>query len=1187
MSVVRYGALGGYYQQLIMEANTPVAVAANGAAMEVIGQVILPVNVSGFQFNQLFTVVHSLTVDCILGADCLLQHQAIIDCKQHCVTMSGVKLPFLVQQVCTNNSEINLVSNAVKVFETVVIAGRTIHPLEVLLPTEVTTLGVSEVLIEQQSSNVPSHLLFPRTLSRVTRGGHAVVQVTNASPTDITLYKNTTLGHCTPVQNLLAISTDNCETQATPTPSSPVIDLSHCDLSQSQKQQLQELLNRYDNVFAHPGEPLGRTNMVKHPIRTSGAPIRQPMHRLPASLKDTVNSQIQDMLDTGVIQPSCSPWASPVVMVKKKDGTWRFCVDYRKVNAITHHDAYPLPRIDATLDSLTGSTLFTTLDLASGYWQVELESSDKEKTAFSTTKGHFEFNVMPFGLTNAPATFQRLMECVLAGISGELCLAYLDDIIVFSATFEEHLHRLAVVLQRLQAANLKLKPAKCHFAQSKVEYLGHIISGDGIQVDPKKTTAISDYPVPADVKQLKQFLGLTNYYRKFIQNYASIAEPLHKLLRKNSGGYVWNEQCQQSFNLLKQKLVSPPILTYPDFKSPFIVATDASSIAVGGVLSQVQGGAEKVIAYWSRQLQRAERNYSTIEREALAVVASIKEFYPYLYGFPFTVVTDHNPLTSLKGLKDTGGRLTRWLMFLQQFNFDLKYKQGSKHTNADALSRQKPTTPPVSVITNISPLSVSKDDLIQLQKEDSQLSAVREHIEQGTTLPKCPPGLLRCYLQEGVLCRQYKESSTGAIHVQFVIPQSLKDTIVKEAHGLGHLGIKKTLNIIKTRFYWPGYEADVDRWIKQCNECQRRNQPQRALPAPLETIQATYPFEKISWDIMGPLPSTPRGHQYMLLVTDLFTKWVEAFPLVDTTATTLATTLMNEVVCRYGVPAYLHSDQGANLCSTVVQELCRLLGIHRTRTSAYHPEGNGQVERMNRTVENMLAKVIAEDQQNWDLYLPKVLLAYRTSIHEVTGFTPYHLVFGQSPQLPIDVITGHVDNKKSQSYPQFVKQTHGYLKRAYTMARQRLTQQHQRRKQFHDKDGTAEELYIGDVVWLYTPVVKRGNTRKFSSFWKGPYTIVDKTGPVNYKLQLLGGTQTLVVHRNRIKPCNNPCDHLPTMSSSVSQTANSGPTGTTAQNAGIAGYTSSTDEASGSVGASTRPVRTHRLPTRFDNFVPS
>ena len=914
-------------------------------------------------------------------------------------------------------------------------------------------------LIEQQSSNSPNHLLFPRTLSKVTSGGHIFIQVINISPNDITLYKNTKLGCCTPVENLLAITTDNTDTASIQTTPPPVIELSSANLSHSQKEHLQELLNRYSDVFASPGGPLGQTNMVKHPIKTTGTPIRQPMRRLPVSLKDTVDSQIQEMLKNSVIQPSCSPWASPVVMVKKKDGTWRFCVDYRKINAATHQDAYPLPRIDATLDSLAGSTLFTTLDLASGYWQVELEPSDKEKTAFSTPKGHFKFNIMPFGLTNAPATFQRLMECVLAGISGELCLAYLDDIIVFSATFEEH-----------------------------------------------------------------------------------IAEPLHKLLQKNSGGYVWNDQCQLSFNLIKQKLANPPILTYPDFKLPFIVATDASSTAIGGVLSQVQDGVEKVVAYWSRQLQKAERNYSTIEREALAVVSGIKEFYPYLYGFRFTVVTDHNPLTSLKGLKDTEGRLTRWIMFLQQFNYDLKYKQGSKHTNADALSRQQPTPVPVSTLSNVSPLLVSKDDLIHHQKEDTQLSAVREHIEQGIALPKCPPGLHRCYLQEGVLYRQYKESSTGTTHVQFVIPQSLKETVMKEAHGLGHLGIKKTLDIIKTRFYWPGYEADVERLVKQCDECQKRNQPHPAHPAPLETIQATYPFEKISWDIMGPLPLTSRENQYMLVVTDLFTKWVEVFPLADITATTLATILMNNIVSRYGVPAYLHSDQGANLCSTVVQELCRLLGIHRTRTSAYHPEGNGQVERMNRTIEGMLAKMIANDQHNWDLYLPKALLAYCTSIHDVTGFTPYRLVFGQSPQLPIDVMTGHVDSNKSQSYPQFVKQTHGYLKNAYTMVRQRLVQQHLCRKRLHDKAGTAEELYIGDVVWLYTPVVKCGNTRKFSSFWKGPYTIVDKPGPVNYKLQLLGGTQTVMVHRNCIKPCYNPCAHLPDTLTSVSKSTSNLPT---------------------------------------------
>ena len=293
------------------------------------------------------------------------------------------------------------------------------------------------------------------------------------------------------------------------------------------------------------------------------------------------------------------------------------------------------------------------------------------------------------------------------------------------------------------------------------------------------------------------------------------------------------------------------------------------------------------------------------------------------------------------------------------------------------------------------------------------------------------------------------------------------------------------------------------------------------------SFRATHPFERLSWDIMGPLPVTPRGNQYILVVTDLFTKWVEAFPLMNTTAITLATVLMNDIVCRFGVPEYLHSDQAANLRSAVVQELCHLLGIHSTKSSAYHPEGNGQVERFNRTVEAMLAKVIDEDHQNWDLYLPKALFAYRTSLHEVTGFTPFHLTFGRSPTLPIDAMLGRTNKAKVQSYPQFVRQTHGYLTQAYTLTRHRLSQYHLRQKHHHDKGGTATELQVGDVVWLYTPVVKRGNTRKFSSFWRGPYTIVDKPRPVNYKIQILGGTQNLVVHRNRIKLCYNATDHLP------------------------------------------------------------
>ena len=447
----------------------------------------------------------------------------------------------------------------------------------------------------------------------------------NVSPTPLTIHQGTKLGEYTPPAELMLINSTTSTHLPLPIESTLcVVDLSQCNLSPAQKQKLLDLLHDYGDLFAIDGGPLGRTSLVKHAIHTEGPPIRQPNRQQPVALKNTIDSEVQKMLQQGVIKPSHSPWSSPVVMVKKKDGLWRFCIDYRQLNSATHRDAYPLPRVDATLDSLAGSTLFTTLDLASGYWQVEVEHQDKEKTAFSTSRGHYEFNVMPFGLTNAPATFQCLMECTLAGLSGEQCLIYLDDIIIFSTTFEEHLQHLASVFDRLRSAGLKLKAKKCSFANTHVNYLGHVISRHGIEPDKAKIAAVSTYPTTQNCKDVKQFLGLSNYYRRFIPAYAQIAEPLHHLLRKTSESFQWTAECEAFFNALKAKLTTSPVLAYSRFTAPFIVSTYASNSAIGGILSQVQEGHERVIAYWSRQLQKAERNYSTIEREVLAVVEAVR-----------------------------------------------------------------------------------------------------------------------------------------------------------------------------------------------------------------------------------------------------------------------------------------------------------------------------------------------------------------------------------------------------------------------------------------------------------------------------------------------------------------------------------------------------------------------------------
>ena len=448
---------------------------------------------------------------------------------------------------------------------------------------------------------------------------------------------------------------------------------------------------------------------------------------------------------------------------------------------------------------------------------------------------------MPFGLTNAPATFQRLMECVLAGLTPSECLAYLDDIIVFSTSFAEHLSRLQAVFRRLQHAGLKLKPNKCYFSRKEVRYLGHIVTAEGVKPNPAKTEAVSTYPVPQDVHELRQFLGLANYYRRFVKDYSRIAESLHQLTRKTSKGFQWTPSRQEAFEELKDRLTTP-ILGYPVFSQEFILHTDASATALGAFLCQAQNGQERVISYWSRQLSKPERNYSTIEREALAAVATIKEFYPYLYGFSFTLVTDHNPLTAFKSLKDVGGRLARWMMFLQQFQLKIEYKPGKVHSDADALSRRPSgsggkgdggdgnwgsSSGCITLVSTLQPTFLNATDIKSEQQKDKDLKPLLEQIQAGLPVPSSTrPGLRKCLLVDGVLCRKYMEHGMTP-RTQIVIPSSLQDTVSKQLHDLsGHLGIRKTMGKVKERFYWPGYEHDVELHVQECGKCQRRNPPQ-------------------------------------------------------------------------------------------------------------------------------------------------------------------------------------------------------------------------------------------------------------------------------------------------------------------------------------------------------------------------
>jgi hypothetical protein len=460
------------------------------------------------------------------------------------------------------------------------------------------------------------------------------------------------------------------------------------DLTREQQRQFDNLLEEYQDIIANEDSPPGHTDLVNHRIVTEDTlPIKQRPYRISPTEHEFVGKEIDRMLDQGIIRPSYSPWTSPIVLVKKKNGQTRFCVDYRKLNKITKRDAYPLPRIDEILDSLGKAKWFTSLDMASGYWQVEMNESDREKTAFITKQGTYEFNVMPFGLTNAPATFQRLMDRIFYDIKDKYVLVYLDDINIYSATFEDHLKHLKNVFERVRKANLKLNLDKCHFCKKELAFLGHVINHTGIKPDPAKVEKVKNFAIPTNITELRGFIGLASYYRRFILNFATIVEPMNKLLRKNIP-YKWDEKCQTAFEQLKDKLTTAPILTYPDFSKPFLLYTDASYKGLGAVLAQLdEEGNEHVIAYASRSLVGAEVNYATTEIECLATVWAMKYFRPYIYLQEFSLITDHSALQWMLNNPTPSKRMTRWILTIMDYPFRIQYRKGRKHQNADALSR--------------------------------------------------------------------------------------------------------------------------------------------------------------------------------------------------------------------------------------------------------------------------------------------------------------------------------------------------------------------------------------------------------------------------------------------------------------------------------------------------------------------
>ena len=920
-----------------------------------------------------------------------------------------------------------------------------------------------------------------------------------------------------------------------------IVELSSNELDSEEKEQFFSLLAENADIFAMSKSNLGHTTKLKHNIHTGTAfPIRQSVRRLPPQRRQEVQQLLADMIENEVVQPSSSPWASPIVLVRKKDNSFRFCVDYRKLNNVTHKDAYPLPRIDDTLSTLSGSKWFSTIDLLSGYWQVDVAEEDRPKTAFCTTEGLFEFKAMPFGLCNAPATFQRLMDLVLAGLQWSQCLVYLDDVIIIGHTFSEHLANLSLVFQRLRAAGLKLQPKKCDFLKHKVTYLGHVVSDVGVSTDPSKVEKVASWPVPTTTKEVQQFLGLAGYYRRFIQDFAEKARPLHRLTERNAI-FKWSIESQNAFETLKTHQCSAPVLAYPDFNKPFLLDTDASDTGIGAVLSQPdEHGRECVIAYASRLLSKPERRYCVTRRELLAVVAFTKHFRHFLIGRHFTLRTDHGSLTWLKNFREPEGQMARWLERLQEFDFTIFHRPGKKHTNADALSRlpcrqcgrdrhcQNGET------TIAATSLVGGEDIGKLQQQDNTIGPVLQaklNGEKPTRTQCMSKGSRRLFqiwdqllVQNDALYRQYERPDHSTVILQQLVPESKRDEVLRELHeGTlgGHLGEDKTIARIKECFYWPGYHKDTSNWCKTCSTCCTRKTPAPKNRALLQSIKVGSPLQVVAVDIVGPLPESDNGNAYILVVGDYFTRWMEAYPIPNQEAVTFANVITNEFFFRFSPPEQLHSDQGKQFESQVIAEICKLLGIKKTRTTPYHPQSDGLVERFNRTLIAMLSTAATDHPFDWEAQLRPLCMAYNTSIHTTTGYSPFFLMYGRKVQLPLELMYGGPPSAPGYtSTTEYATQLKITLQEAYQRVREKTGQKLDRQKELYDEKVHGKPYSKGDLVWLHTTVTRKGTARKFHHPWTGPFLVIKRLSEAVYRLQHVENkNKRPVVHFDRLKLC--------------------------------------------------------------------
>ena len=1116
--------------------SAPEVFMADGNRLNVIGRVKCDITLpNGVTYKWPFVIVKNILIDGFVGSDLMKEVGALTDHLTDTVYFRpsdfSQNLISLEQCVKTRLRDVTRPCDSVQAIsvrlskDVCVRAGcKRIVCVEI---DESVNPGSALVVVEPDQEYFKTRNSTALAAAQSDNPNNMLLAVANLSDQPVTLKKGEVVGKVQCVDEVSPVSPLNleqntnrtnarCSVKTISTSDSMILPIGFKvdlpDLPHDQTKLVKSLLAEFKDIFSSGEFDVGCTKLVQHNIEISSSkPILERPRRLAVHVQVKIQEMINDMLKCGIIQPSQSPWCAPVVVVTKKNGSKRLCVDFRKLNAVTIRDSYPLPRIDDVLSVLSGCRYFSVLDMKSGYHQIEVAPEDRSKTAFSIGTGLYEWVRMPFGLVNAPATFSRLMTTLLAGLSFEEVVSYLDDILVYSRSFLDHLAALRRVFERFRAANLKLSPEKCKWFRQETEFLGFLVTEKGVATHPEKIEKVKNVPIPSSPKDVRAFLGLASYYRRHVKDFAKIAFPLTQLLCKDvikRKQFVWSIECESAFQLLKSKLVSAPILALPRFGEPFRLCTDASNFAVGCVLEQVQDGKTRVIAYASQVLTPNKRKWSAFQREAYALLWASRKFRHYILGGKVTFITDHAPLTHLRKKESIPEKVQTYFAELEQYDYSLIHRPGKKHGNADALSRmpqplsddQSSTKSTNEGCCSIKLPSISDTEWNDTQNEDVNIRVVKEWIQQGKPARSAAAeseelkhfwnsfNQLTVNKSNGIL---YKSAKDGSL--KLVVPLHKREEMLLLHHDLptsGHRGVAQTYEKLQQNLWWPGMKEDTSYWCNSCEACAHFKTVSN-VKAPMGSLTAGNPYEVVALDFVGPMATpTKSGNLYLLVMVDYFTRYVEAVPLPDRRASTVAHAIMQEWISRHGVMETIHTDQAQEFESELMEELCTLLHIKKTRSSPFHPEGNGICERLNGTLLSILKLCMYENVCDWDSLVPNVLLAYRATKHSSTGFTPAYLHNGRELRLPPQVIFPAPD-KEPQMTTAYARNLRKNLKNAFYAVSQNLKRTHEITKDRSQHYPRYRPYEIGDLVYVLTP---KGSLGKLGEVWCGPWKIIGKTG---------------------------------------------------------------------------------------------